>query len=254
VTGLDLITSSLKLIGVLASGESLSASDAADGLTTLTQLLASWSTESLIIPARVREVFPLVSGKATYTMGAGGDFNTTRPQRIEQALIQIGSGTSVIEFPMRILNQDQYADICTKGMAGSIPHGLYEDQAFPLDNLNIYPVPADSANSLVLYSWKPLASLLTLTDAITLPPGYDRALRFNLAIDLAPEYGKTASENVIAVATEAKATLKRQNTRPRYLKCDNALLARGRGGGGGMSIFAGGGSGGDSGPFDEGTF
>jgi hypothetical protein len=226
VTGLDLIESALRRIGVLASGESLGATESSDALVSLNDLIDSWSTESLLIPNKIREVFPLVVGQGTYQMGSGApDFNSSRPQKIENALLQFPDATNVLELPIQIVNQDEYAAILIKQLQSTIPLYLYSDGAFPNTNLNVWPVPSTSYN-LVLYSWKPLAEVATLTTEISLPPGYSRALKYNLAIDLAPEYGKSVSPEVAAIATSSLATIKRMNTKPLYLKCDAGTLGK----------------------------
>lgn len=237
MTGRDLVAQSLRLLGALATGETLSASEATDGLAALNQLLDSWSTEEMIIPNIVREVFPLAANTQTYTMGPGGTFSTPRPIRIVNAELQILSASPVIEYPIRILTEAEYARIVLKGFQSTLAWELYDDGAFPLRSLTLWPVPA-AGNNLVLYSEKPLANL-ALTDTISLPPGYFRALRYNLAVDLAPEYGKEASQTIAAIAVESKATIKRANFTPTYLALDPALQVMGhRGAWGGSSPFA----------------
>ena len=83
-----------------------------------------------------------------------------------------------------------------------------------------------AVNTLVLDSWKPLSTLAALTTSLSLPPGYERALRYALALELAPEYGRQVSEIVMAAAVESKAAIKRMNIAPAYLQVDDALRAR----------------------------
>lgn len=223
MTGLDLISAALRLIGVLASGESPSASEATDGLSSLNDMIDSWSNENLLIPSKVREVFPLVVGQQTYTWGTGGNFNSPRPQKIEQALIQIVAYTPPLELPMKILNQEQFAGILLKTLTSTYPMYIYCDNAYPLANVNVWPVPGQGDN-LVFYSWKPLTEIATLTTQISLPPGYQRALRYALAVELAPEYGRAVSPAVSETADVAVASIKRMNWQPNYLRVDNALI------------------------------
>jgi hypothetical protein len=227
MTALDLITRSLKLIGVLSDGEAPSSSEANDALESLNDMIDSWSTQSLLIPNQIREVFPLVASQQTYTMGTGGNFNTSRPMSIIRGIIQLTNETPVVELPMQMLTMEQYAGIILKGTPSTFPLAFYSDNAFPLTNISVWPVPTCSSNNLVLYSWKPLADLAALTTVISLPPGYARALRFNLAIDLAPEYSKPLDETVAAKAIEAKADIKRMNQRPRFLQVDDAVRSNG---------------------------
>ena len=50
-------------------------------------------------------------------------------------------------------------------------------------------------------------------------------LRYNLAVELAPEYGRPLSEQVAIGATKSMAAIKRMNSKPLYLKTD-APVAR----------------------------
>lgn len=225
MTAQQLITSSLRLIGVLASGESPSASEAQDGLTALNNLIDSWSNENLMIFTKLREVFAFIANQRVYTMGTGGNFSTLRPQKIENALIQIASNSPVLELPIQILSKDEYAAITIKTVTATFPLYMYCDYANPLANISVWPVPTDSSNNIVLYSWKPLANISALTSSLSLPPGYLRALIYNLAIDLAPEYGRQVAPTIPVEAVAAKAVLKRMNNVTPLLNMPSDLVA-----------------------------
>lgn len=225
MTALDLINNSLRKLGVLANGETCTASEANDAFITFQVMLDSLSTESLIIFAILSETFSIQAAKQTYTFGTGGDFNSSRPQKIENAGV-IGYGTNPLaELPMKIINKDEWASIIVKTVTSSIPQYLYNDNANPLSNINLWPVPS-VGTSVVLYSWKPLSQYATLQSTIALPPGYLRMLIYNLAIDLAPDYGVAAPEEVVAIALQAKRNVKRMNSKPIYMSTDPALSGR----------------------------
>lgn len=226
MTGRDLITASLRLIGVLAPGESLEASEATDGLASLNRMVSSWSTERLLVFANVREEFTLTPGVQTYSIGVGATFNTARPQQIEAAGIEVQSAPTA-EHPVKILTMREWAKITDKETQASIPTGVYPEGTYPNETLNVYPVPAE-AHKLVIYSWKPLTAIYTLDTAVSFPPGYEEALIYNHALRLAPEYGRMVPDAVALVAQESKANLKRMNQGPRYLRSDTALLGRSR--------------------------
>lgn len=223
MTGRDLISASLRLIGALAPGESLAASEATDGLASFNRMIDSWSTESLLIYARVRESFSLVAGTAAYTMGSGATFSTTRPQVIESVTI---SRSSVETPPLNLLSLAQWAAIPDK-TTQSTPDSVYASGSYPNETLNFYPTP-DAADSVIIYSQKVLTAI-TLDAAISLPPGYERALVYNGALELAPEYGKQIDAMVLKAAEESKNSIKRANYRPNYLEIlDVPAGSRGR--------------------------
>lgn len=221
----DMIRRSLVLIGVLADGETPSSEMLSDGFLSLKDLLGSWSNENLIINAKTKEEFNLVGGQQTYTMGQSGNFNTLRAQKIENAIIQTLSNPKQ-ELPVEIITQDRWAAIPTKETESTFPTMIFQENSYPLDRLNLWPIPS-AAIKLILWSWKPLSELSNVNTVIELPPGYDRAIRYNLALELCPEYGKEASPTVATIAVEAKENIKRMNIKPIEMVVDNAILGIG---------------------------
>ena len=124
-TGRDIVTASLKKIGAIAPGDSISASEADDGIAELNRMLSSWSTEELM-------------------------------------------------------------------------------------NLEAF------------------IETLALDTEIVMPAGYEDAMVYNLAVRLAPDYGKQVSADIAAMAMETKGNVKRSNHRSSYLEVDAALLPRTR--------------------------
>ncbi len=225
-TAQQLITGALRLLGVGAEGETLSAQALNDGLNAFNDMLDSWSIEGLIIPNVVREVFALTAGQSSYTIGQSGtpSFTTIRPMEIEDALIQIGSGTTLLERHMDIINENQYADIRVKQIQTQVPLVLYAENTFPNETINLWPVPSEAMN-LVVYSQKAMSSIAALNTVLAFPTGYNRALRFNLAVEYAAEYGKEPSMTVKETALESKTNIQRRNVKDELLKIDDALVS-----------------------------
>jgi hypothetical protein len=212
-TARDLIKGSLRLIGAIAAGETPSAAEQADALSTLNEMLDSWSLERLAVPARIREEFAVSTSPVT--MGSGADLDTARPIRIEAAAVMINN----VEHPIEVVGHDEWSEIKQKSLTSTLPTHLYPQGTTPLETINLWPMPSGSV-TLVLYSWKALSQLATATSDVELPNGYLRALRYNLAIELAPEYGKVASAEIAKIAKESKENIKRANKRPIYMTSD----------------------------------
>jgi hypothetical protein len=222
-TARDLIKGSLRLIGALASGETPPADELQDGLSALNAMVGSWSTESLSVFYKVREEFTLTASQQSRTIGVGGNFDTARPIKIEAATIEDQSSTSTPEYPLEILTLDQWAAISIKSVQSTLPSRLYYEPEYPLGVLYLWPIPT-AANKLVLYSLKSLTSFTSLDTDLSFPPGYERALRYNLAIELVAEYGKSVSGEVGTIAVESKANIQRINIKENLLGMDSALL------------------------------
>lgn len=224
MTALDIISSALRKLGILAAGETASAGEANDALIALNDMVDTWSNEQLLIVSRVTETFPLVIGQQSYQMGTGApDFNTARPQRIENALWQQTSGSTTVNLPIEIINQDQWAALTVPATQSNISTKLFPNYTYPYATLYFWPIPK-AVNNLILWSWKPLSNISLLTSTVNLPPGYAKALKYNLALELAPDYGKSPSDLVVANAVESKAAIKRMNNKPILLGCDAAVL------------------------------
>ncbi|MCP5307516.1 MAG: hypothetical protein H6953_19070, partial [Chromatiaceae bacterium] len=78
-TALQLVTSSLRLIGAVAAGESPDADEQADALAALNQILESWNLQGLSLYRQENVVYTLVPSQQDYTIGSGADFDGERP-------------------------------------------------------------------------------------------------------------------------------------------------------------------------------
>jgi hypothetical protein len=215
MTGSTLIYQSLRDLGVLRAGQTAAPETIADGLATLNQIVASWNTERLTVNSIAREVYDLTAGESTYYLGDdGGD--STRPTRIERA--GYIAANSTIEDPVDVLTLAQ-------GAAGR--EGVYNDAAAPVATFYVRPTP-EGADQVVLYTWRVLAAF-DLETAVSLAPGYEIALRFNLAQTLAPSmilHTKATQPLLARIDAEAqrtKAAIKSANITAHYLAVDTAL-------------------------------
>lgn len=199
-TASALIASAMKKIGVLTKSETPDSDESADGLVALNNLLSSWSNESLFVYSRVRETFTLVGGTASYTIGTGQTLNTTRPTLIIEAHI-----TDVnTDYHMDIIPDEVYEAIPVKSSQG-IPEFINYDNGYSAGRIRLYPTPS-SNYTLSIMSEKPLV-VLALTDTLSLPPGWERALTYNLALEIAPEYGVTPDPLVVSIAKESRGLI-----------------------------------------------
>jgi hypothetical protein len=221
----DIVKGSLRLIGALAAGEAASADEQADAILAMNAMLDSWSAEGLIVNARTREEFSLVASTQTYTMGSSGTWNTTRPSRVERVMLEVQS-TPVYELPIKILTPIEWAEKQTKESTSEFPSEVWIQGTAPLERFTFWPIPT-AAHKAVIYSEKPLGTYANASTDIDLPAGYERAIRYNLAVELAPEFGKSAPAEVVAIAQESKATIMRLNSQPLFLECDPAITGPG---------------------------
>jgi hypothetical protein len=202
-TALNIIERALTDLTVLEGGGSASAQESADGLIYLNDLIQSWSNEGLTIYANTVDTLTL-TGAVSYTMGTGGTFSVARPVSVKSAYCTY----SGYDYPVDIISRDQYEAIADKDATSDIPTCVYVNYTYPYATVYVYPVP--SSGTLSLSSDKPLTEQATAATVLSMPQGYERALRLNLAVELMPQYG-LMNQAIIAMAMKAKADIKRVN-------------------------------------------
>lgn len=211
MTAQELIKASLRLIGAIATGETPTADEIQDGLEAMNIMLGSWSDDRLMIHVITEDTLALTSGTASYSIGSAGDIDTERPIKIQSAFTR----QSNLDVPLRIRGQAEYNAIAQKSDTG-IPSILYYNPGWTTGTIYLAPTPG-AGLTLYLYSLKAFAAkgggdlVTTITSTVSFPPGYIRAIKYNLAIELAPEYGKSVSPEVALGASESKGSIKRIN-------------------------------------------
>lgn len=177
----------------------------------------------------------LMSAAATATPGIQqiaytipGDFKIPRPLRITKSFTRITTtGTSGLDYPIEILDQQQYIDIGYKGISAPWPIALWYNATFPLGSLYFYQNPS-GAGSLHLFTDTILTRFDTLTQNVVMPQGYVRMIKWNLARELASEYGKTWTPLMEQNAAESYRMVKSLNSVPTPVSnYDGCLLAPG---------------------------
>lgn len=200
-TARRIINRALRLIQVLAAGETPRGSEAADSLEALDSMLASWSASNLIVPCMVKCTMHVRGGVVQYPL-------PIRPTRIVGAWVNDGSN----DLPMSVISQADYLGIMDKGFQG-LPASLFCDDLYPVASIYLYPVP-DKSYVLTLRRWDALAKVSALDDDMELPGEYTEAMAANLAVRLAPEYGTSVSSEVSAMAATALDLLRGLNAQP----------------------------------------
>jgi len=229
-TANDLVRAAMRLIQVSAVDTDLTAAELKDGIESLNRMIDSWSLEELMLYQVIREQFPLVSGQNPYSIGLGGDWDTTRPTKIVGAYLTLNNGAIPVDYPMIVLNYDDYNSIRLKTLSTNFPGYLYYQPSFPIAEAYIYPIfsPNDPSTQgpayVTITSWKPFDMVVDPTAYIALPPGYWEAIVFNLATRIAEEYQFDMRPSTLQLAQAALKKIKRMNQRTPTLQTDVALM------------------------------
>jgi len=229
-TANDIIRAAMRLIQVSAVDTDLTAAELKDGLESLNRMLDSWSADELTLYQVIREQFPLVSGQNPYSMGYGGDFNTSRPIKIVDAYLVLNNGSIPVSYPMQVLGYDDYNSVRLKTLSTNFPNYIYYQPSFPIAEVYIYPIfaPNDPSTQgpayINLTSWKPFDMVVDPTAYMEYPPGYWEAIVFNLAVRIAEEYQFDIRSTTVQLAVNALKRVKRLNQRTVTLQTDVALM------------------------------
>ena len=95
---------------------------------------------------------------------------------------------------------------------------------FPDITMTIYPRPTQDLEWHIV-SVQELDRAADLSTAMYYPPGYLRAFTYNLAMEIAPEFGVEPSPQVTRIAMTSKRDLKRINNPDDVMALPYALVA-----------------------------
>ena len=230
-TANSIIKRAMRLSGNIEVGESLDASESADGLEALNAMLDSWSNDQMFVYALTLDAITLVPGTASYTIGPTGTTVSVRPVEVDQSTyLNIGG----ISYPLMLLTTDQYSDIALKLLDTAIPQALWVNPTYPDTTLTLYPVP-NVTGTLNVWSLKQLPAFTSLTTALALPPGTEDAIVMSLAEVFCLEFSSEPSRTLVRKAAAARKRIRRVNFRPKFLQMPAEVLA----GGSRFNIYSG---------------
>jgi hypothetical protein len=222
-TAADQINRALRLLGILAEGETPSAETSQDALTAMNQMIDSWSTERLSVFCTQDQVFTWPAGEYIRTLGPSGNFIGLRPVLFDDATYYRDPGTNV-SFGIKFINQQQYDGIAVKTVTSTYPQVIFVNMGFPDVTMSIYPRPTRDLEWHFV-SVQELNQPATLETELHFPPGYMRAFTYNLAMEFAPEFGVEPSPQVSRIAMTSKRNLKRINNPDDIMSMPYSLVA-----------------------------
>lgn len=192
----------MRVLGLVAQNELPSTSELTTGLLAANDVLASWSPQILpVLPISLMS-FALTGG-GSYTFGPGGSGSTSRPVKIETLAVVASNGARAPVHMGTVEEWERIPDTTATGLFAAIG---YYDNAYPTSKLYLNPRP-NTGSTCEMQVYLPLAPFVNLTDPVDLAPGYTRALRFALAVDIAPEFGVPVSNELAQIAADAKVSI-----------------------------------------------
>lgn len=217
-----IIANAMRKLGAIATNETPTAAELADGLNSFNDVLETLSTEGLSVWETAVDTFSLVLNQASYTIGTGGNFNTTRPVAITNAYCTLTG----VDFPILIDPYEVYQDIPVKTIGGGPVTRMAYVNDYPLGLIYVFPVPS-VAMTISLDIQTVLTAAASVSTSVSYPPGYARMLQLQLMAEIAPDFGKELTPTQIALMTSTKAAIKRANRSLPLSSFDPALTGDG---------------------------
>lgn len=196
---------------------------AEEAIAIINRLLGSWDIDPLDIFTYTITLYPLAGpNKISYQFGAGAaDFpSAPAPIAITDANIVL-AGTPLLRYPLRITDKAGWADIVLQAVPGGITTTIYPDFGFPIGTIYLYPQPP-AGYQLELYTPATLPFFVALTDTVELPLGYERAIVYGMACELADTFPLQAelAPGARGTAAKALAAVERRNAKVPRMKND----------------------------------
>jgi len=170
-----------------------------------------------------------INSNGTYTVNISQTVASTtinayyeRPLSINSAFVRVNTNSNGqpilnggLDYPVAILNLENYELIGLKTLNGPWPRALYYQPGESLGTITVWPNP--SQGEMHIFADTLFQRFTTINDEIVIPQGYLMALRWCLAERLMPMYGKASPTQISMIngfASHAKATIKRNNMKP----------------------------------------
>lgn len=211
ITALELITNSMRKLGVIATGETPSAAEAADGLAALGDIIETWNIQGMTVWNTVVQAFTLTPNDPSYSIGPTGDLVTAAPRPVE--ITGVYASYLGVDYRVAPWTYDQYMSATIKATSALWPTRYAYVNDYPNGMLFLWPVPSVAITLNVNYTVQ-IPALTGLSDVMQFPPGYIRALQWELAGELASEYGIALNQTQMLGMKNSRAAVEKSNRTP----------------------------------------
>lgn len=185
-----LIKECLQLVEAIGEGQDPTATQYTDASRTLNLMLKAWQAYGIQLWKEETISFSLTQGKQSYSIGLSGspDVNEARPLKILEAVIRDSGDNDTNLIP---LTRQEYWNLSDKTTEG-FPTQFYYEKSIPNGTFYIWPT-ADStsagSDTIYIVYQSPIEDVDAATDELDFPQEWYEAVKYGLAVRLAPVYG-----------------------------------------------------------------
>jgi len=194
----EIIDAALRALGVLRAGDSVANDStlAADCVEALNLMLKSWQNIGMQLWTTKEVIVDLTANKRTYSWNESGDIAQPTALRVIAGYRRSSSNT---DAELIVVTRDEYNRLSNKFASGT-PTQIYYDYQDSTGTLYPWPVPSSAGTNIVLVYHEPFDDMDNTTDRLDFPQSWWEAVKWNLAIRLAPEFGRQTPPEVISLA------------------------------------------------------
>lgn len=203
----QVIELALGLLGILPEGEEARPESVAEGLLYLNSMLGNWSTQNLIVPVVTRESFSLPAQQEV-SMTDSGDLDTVCPVKIKAVTITDAAG---VVHSSRWTSEEKIRGLSSVAMETVPEYFHFMPDACKIIFSSIPP----SGCTITIRSYKAFDEFDELTESMSFPSGYDLAVQYNLALLMAPKFGKSMKPEALLIANNSLKDVKAKNAADR---------------------------------------
>lgn len=224
-TPLDIITQGLKIAGVLGVGQTPLAEDTNDAFNLMNGMMSQWQRKRWLVPYLV-DTGLISTGASTYSVGPSGDFNISRPDKLEDGcyIRQLtNSSPNQVDTPVTLItSMENYTSISLKQLT-SFQQYIYYQPTYPRGTIYPYPLPQASVYELHILTKASLGQFTSLAQTIILPLEYIPALEWNLAQRLRIAYRLPKDEELNAMARDSLNLIRTANTQVAVMRMPSSV-------------------------------
>lgn len=223
----DIVTDALKKAGILGVGQTALAEDIEDGFNDLNDMIAQWQRKRWLVPY-LEDHSVVSTGAQSYTVGIGGNFNITRPDKLEAAYLrQIQTTGQPVDYILEIIEaRENYSAIPLKSLV-AFTGRIFYDSAYPMGSVYPYPIPNASIYEIHIVVKTQLGQFTSLAQTISLPLEYNAAFKWNLSARMRVSYRLPVDAGIVAMAKDSLNVIRMANTQIPRLRMPGALRNRG---------------------------
>lgn len=178
----NLITGALRLCGVIAQGETPTASQISEGAEALNYMVKALEAEGMPLWAITTTTITPVAGQSSYVIST--------PKLLKPIQAWNRQNTSNVDIPMRLISRQEYNVLGNKSTTGN-PIQMYFQPNRDDTTVYLFPTPDSTSagsNTIYLVAQRPFQDFDSASDTPDFPQEWYEAVLYGLAQRLAGLY------------------------------------------------------------------